>query len=112
VAIARAHIQSCLRREGALAARRGVNTARKAKSQCDAVRHERGLAMTITSRELLDTSIAQLQTLAASLRDQLSESGDGTEAVSLEARACKEIQRSLSVLISKLQATRCVSSAG
>jgi hypothetical protein len=64
--------------------------------------------MTITSQELLDTSIAQLQTLAAFLRDQLSERGDGTEAVSLEARACEEIQRSLSVMISKLRATCCV----
>jgi hypothetical protein len=68
--------------------------------------------MMITPREVLDTSIGQLRILAAFLRDQLSESGDGTEAVTLETRACRQIQRSLSVLISELQADHYVNSTG
>jgi hypothetical protein len=55
------------------------------------------LALMITRRELLDTSIAQLQTLAAFLGEQLSESADGSAV--LETRACKEILRALSALI-------------
>ena len=51
--------------------------------------------MTITPLELLDTSIAQLQTLVAFLDDELG----GTESATLETRACKEIARSLCVLI-------------
>lgn len=51
--------------------------------------------MTITPPELLDTSIAQLQTLVAFLDDQLS----WTESAALETRACKEIARSLCLLI-------------
>jgi len=51
----------------------------------------------ITTRELLDTSIAQLQTLAAFLGEQISESADGSAV--LETRACKEILRALSALI-------------
>jgi hypothetical protein len=51
--------------------------------------------MTITPLELLDTSIAQLQTLVAFLDDQLG----WTESATLETRACKEIARSLCVLI-------------
>jgi hypothetical protein len=51
--------------------------------------------MTITPLELLDTSIAQLQTLVAFLDDELG----GTESAALETRACKEIARSLCVLI-------------
>lgn len=58
--------------------------------------------MTITPRELLDTSIGQLRTLAAFLSDQLNDSNDRTKAASLETRACRQIQRSLSVLISEL----------
>jgi hypothetical protein len=64
--------------------------------------------MTITPRELLDTSIAQLRTLAAFLGDQLGESGDDSEvsAGTLEVCACKEVLVSLGALIPKLQATR------
>jgi hypothetical protein len=51
--------------------------------------------MTITPIELLDTSIAQLQTLVAFLDDQL----DGTEFATAETYACKEIARSLCSLI-------------
>jgi hypothetical protein len=53
--------------------------------------------MMITSRELLETSIAQLQTLACFLSDQLSESVD--DPAELEADACKQILRALGELI-------------
>ena len=56
--------------------------------------------MTITSLELLDTSIAQLQTLLAFLDEQL----DWTEPTTQETYACKEIARSLYVLIRTLRA--------
>ena len=64
--------------------------------------------MTITSREILETAIAQLQTLAAFLDDQL---GQGAARVqpsfaNLEARACKEALLALSALIPRLQAAR------
>ena len=64
--------------------------------------------MTITPRELLDTSIAQLRTLAAFLGDQLGESGDDSDesAGTLEVSACKEVLVSLGALIPKLQAAR------
>ena len=55
--------------------------------------------MTITPLELLDTSIAQLQTLVAFLDDQL----DTRECVTAEACACKEIARSLGTLIRTYQ---------
>ena len=50
---------------------------------------EREFALMITRRELLETSIAQLKTLAAFLSDQLADAADGS--VALETRACKEI---------------------
>jgi hypothetical protein len=61
--------------------------------------------MTITPNELLDTSIAQLRTLAAFLREQL---GDGAERMPSagQVRACKELLRALSALILRLQAAR------
>ena len=55
--------------------------------------------MAITPLELLDTSIAQLQTLVAFLDEQL----DGTEFATPETCACKEIARSLCVLIRTCQ---------
>ena len=55
------------------------------------------LALTITRRELLETSIAQLQTLTAFLSDQLSETARGSDG--LETRACKEILCAVSRLI-------------
>ena len=58
--------------------------------------------MTITPLELLDTSIAQLQTLVAFLDDQL----DGTECATAETCACKEIARSLCRLIRTYEAER------
>jgi hypothetical protein len=66
------------------------------------------LKMTITPRLLLDTSIAQLQTLAAFLAEEMVEYRQKTVAATPEARACKEILLTISVLIPKLQAARYV----
>ena len=60
----------------------------------------------ITPGQLLDTSIAQLQTLAAFLGDQLGDRSDRPESATSEARTCEEILLSLSVLILKLRAAR------
>jgi hypothetical protein len=62
--------------------------------------------MILTPRVLLDTSIAQLRTLAAFLADEMGEYGQRADAANLEARACKEILLTISVLIPKLQAAR------
>jgi hypothetical protein len=64
--------------------------------------------MTLTPGVLLDTSIAQLRTLAAFLAEEMGEYRDKAEPASLEARACKEILLTISVLIPKLQAARYV----
>jgi hypothetical protein len=69
-------------------------------------------AMTITPRELLDTSIAQLRILAAFLGDELGELRERAETATPEARACKEILLTISVLIPKLQAARYVVADG
>jgi hypothetical protein len=58
----------------------------------------------ITSRDLLDTSIAQLETLVRFLGEQLREGREGSERDAAETRACRETLRSLSVLILKLKA--------
>jgi len=65
-------------------------------------------AMTITPADLLDTSIAQLHTLAAFLGDQLDGSGGGgdVQSASSEVCACKDALVALSVLIPRLQAAR------
>ncbi len=59
--------------------------------------------MMITPAELLDTSIAQLQTLAAFLGDQLGDRSARPASSTSETRACEEILRSLSMLILKLE---------
>jgi hypothetical protein len=64
--------------------------------------------MTLTPGVLLDTSIAQLRTLAAFLAEEMGEYGQKSEEANLEARACKEILLTISVLIPKLQAARYV----
>jgi hypothetical protein len=64
--------------------------------------------MNTTPRLLLDTSIAQLQTLASFLAEEMSEFRQKTVVATPEARACKEILMTISVLISKLQAARYV----
>ena len=62
--------------------------------------------MIATPRELLDTSIAQLQTLTAFLGDHLRESADTTESSATpEMLACREIYVSVGALILKVQAT-------
>jgi hypothetical protein len=68
--------------------------------------------MTITPRVLLDTSIAQLQMLAAFLADELGEYRHRSEVASVEARACKEALLSVSALIPRLQAARYVVAEG
>jgi len=61
--------------------------------------------MTIAHSELLDTSIAQLRTLAAFLREQLGHGADRMPATA-QARACSELLAALSALILRLQAAR------
>jgi hypothetical protein len=62
--------------------------------------------MTITPNELLDTSIAQLRTLAAFLREQLGNGADRKPSAAAQVRACRELLSSLSALILRLQAAR------
>lgn len=64
--------------------------------------------MSITPRVLLDTSIAQLQTLASFLAEEMGEYRQRAVVATPEARACKEILLTISVLIPKLQAARYV----
>jgi hypothetical protein len=59
--------------------------------------------MLITPQEVLDTSIAQLETLAAFLCEQLDESIEDSRHVTQETRACKEILGSLRVLILRVR---------
>ena len=55
--------------------------------------------MTLTSHELLDTSIGQLRLLADFLADQLSECDHLTESGEAEIRVCLEILLSLEAII-------------
>ncbi len=64
--------------------------------------------MTTSPRLLLDTSIAQLQTLSSFLAEEMGEYRQRSVVASPEARACKEILLTISVLIPKLQAARYV----
>jgi len=64
--------------------------------------------MNTTPRLLLDTSIAQLQTLASFLAEEMGEFRQKSVIATPEARACKEILMTISVLIPKLQAARYV----
>jgi len=59
--------------------------------------------MLITPQEVFDTSVAQLETLAAFLCEQLDESGDDHRHVTNETRACKEILGSLKVLLLRVR---------
>jgi hypothetical protein len=61
----------------------------------------RDFSLMITRRELLEKSIAQLQTLANFLSDQLRETADRSAAS--ETRACKEMLRAVSTLIQTYQ---------
>jgi hypothetical protein len=62
--------------------------------------------MTITPNELLDTSIAQLRTLAAFLREQLGNGADRMPSAAAQVRACRELLGALSALVLRLQAAR------
>ncbi len=64
--------------------------------------------MTPTPHTLLDISIAQLQTLASFLAEEMGSARERDNTVTPEMRACKEILLTLSVLIPKLQAARYV----
>ncbi len=66
--------------------------------------------MTTSPHVLLDTSIAQLQTLAAFLTEEMRESA-GELPGAHQTRACKEILLTIHVLIPKLQAARYVVAA-
>jgi hypothetical protein len=57
----------------------------------------------MTPQEVLDTSVAQLETLAAFLHEQLGEGSDAPERVTTETRACNEILRSLRALILRVR---------
>lgn len=62
--------------------------------------------MMATPPELLDTSIAQLQTLIAFLGDQLAERAvEAKSSDTPEILACREILISIGALIVKVQAT-------
>jgi hypothetical protein len=56
-------------------------------------------ALLATPQELLDTSLAQLQTLTAFLRDHLPTDYRKAGSAALETRVCEEIVRSLDDLI-------------
>lgn len=62
--------------------------------------------MSADARTLLDVSIANLQTLATLLADELGDCGRPLPATSPEARACKEALLTISVLIPKLRVAR------
>jgi hypothetical protein len=63
--------------------------------------------MITTPRELLETSIAQIQMLTAFLGDQLGDRADESAcAATPEIRACQEILVSLGALILKVQTAR------
>jgi hypothetical protein len=65
--------------------------------------------MIATPRELLDTSIAQLQMLTAFLGDQLADSALEPKAADPpEMLACREILVSLGALLVRVQATSCL----
>jgi hypothetical protein len=66
------------------------------------------ILMTCAPRVLLDTSIANLRTLAAFFADELGNCGRTTPVPSPEVRACREALLTISVLIPKLQAARYV----
>ena len=63
----------------------------------------REVKMLITPREMIDTSVAQLETLAAFLGEQLGEGGDGPGHVTKEMCACTEILGSIRALILRVR---------
>jgi hypothetical protein len=61
------------------------------------------MQMMITTRELLETSIGQLQILAAFLGEQLGGRDDRSKSGTAETRACHAILDQLTALILKLE---------
>jgi len=69
--------------------------------------------MPITPREVLDTSLAQLETLAAFMGEQLGEGSEGFRHVATEVRACNELLGSLRALILRVRPQgRCSTGVG
>jgi hypothetical protein len=62
--------------------------------------------MMITTRELLETSIGQLQILAAPLGEQLGGRDDRSKSETAETWACHAILDQLTALMLKLESTR------
>lgn len=62
----------------------------------------------MSAQVLIDSSIVQLQRLSAFLVDELGELRAQSRIATVEARACKEILLSITVLMPKLQAARYV----
>lgn len=62
----------------------------------------------MSGQVLIESSIAQLQQLSRFLADELSELGERSPEAVVEARACREILLSITVLLPKLQAARYV----
>ena len=60
----------------------------------------------IEPQDLLDTSIAQIQTLTAFLREQLVERGGEPESETAVSRACNEILADLTVLMLRIRRRR------
>jgi hypothetical protein len=57
----------------------------------------------IAARELLETSIGQIRTLTAFLREQVGEGSDGSESEPAASRACDEILACLTALIVRVE---------
>jgi RNase adaptor protein for sRNA GlmZ degradation len=58
----------------------------------------------MTPQEVLDTSVAQLETLAAFMREQLGKGDDDPRRITTETHACDEILGTLSALILRVRA--------
>jgi hypothetical protein len=58
----------------------------------------------MTPQEVLDTSVAQLETLAAFMREQLGKDDDGPRRITTETHACDEILGTLRALIVRVRA--------
>ena len=61
--------------------------------------------MSVPTR-ILDSSISQLRTLASVLVEEMGSAAPSAHGASPEARACREILLTVSVLIPKLQAAK------
>jgi hypothetical protein len=61
----------------------------------------REFTLLISPQELLDTSLAQLQTLTAFLHDHLPADHQRAGSAGVEVRVCEDIMRSLDELIAR-----------